>query len=399
MPPPSTVPRKRKSIPRSSESSGSSNEEQDEEYQPEAVSSTSRPARKRPTTTASQSHAPAKGKAMSREQLRKANHSQIERRRREKINTALGELRSMVPGLNEDGGKAGEFKLEVLERTVQHMRFLMGRIEELERDAEGDRSELKPRKKRKSVKAPEIDSDATEDMPYAQVPMKEDAAARYSATPPSPSLSPPNAPPSYTSNSNETNSTSHPHSLASLLAPAPSPRPAQQPVSRPAPPPQATNPTLYLPFPTPSPTSPFLYASTTASSSGASAPLEPSPFLAPMQHLGLFSGQINFSPNFSTTAARKPSPPDMDLPPAAKDKMGEEEAANLLLAFSSPDIMRPSHVEVEMGIGRSRRGTLENDGFVLDTATASGDSQRARAVYNGSGQRVVGKTASDILRM
>jgi hypothetical protein len=38
----------------------------------------------------------------------------IERRRREKINFALGELRGMVPGLREEkGGKAGEFKLEV----------------------------------------------------------------------------------------------------------------------------------------------------------------------------------------------------------------------------------------------------------------------------------------------
>lgn len=53
---------------------------------------------------------------MSREQLRKANHSLIERRRREKINFALGELRGMVPGLGAEeggGGKAGEFKLEV----------------------------------------------------------------------------------------------------------------------------------------------------------------------------------------------------------------------------------------------------------------------------------------------
>lgn len=51
---------------------------------------------------------------MSREALRKANHSLIERRRREKINFALGELRDMVPGLGDaEGGKGGEFKLEV----------------------------------------------------------------------------------------------------------------------------------------------------------------------------------------------------------------------------------------------------------------------------------------------
>lgn len=54
-----------------------------------------------------------KGKDMSREQLRKVNHSLIERRRREKINAALNELRRMVPSLGENGGKGGEFKLEV----------------------------------------------------------------------------------------------------------------------------------------------------------------------------------------------------------------------------------------------------------------------------------------------
>jgi hypothetical protein len=36
----------------------------------------------------------------------------IERRRREKINAALGELRDMVPGLGGEA-KGGEFKLEV----------------------------------------------------------------------------------------------------------------------------------------------------------------------------------------------------------------------------------------------------------------------------------------------
>ena len=35
----------------------------------------------------------------------------IEKRRREKMNAALGELRIMVPGLS--GASAGEFKLEV----------------------------------------------------------------------------------------------------------------------------------------------------------------------------------------------------------------------------------------------------------------------------------------------
>ena len=53
-------------------------------------------------------------KPLSREALRKANHSMIERRRREKINHAFSELRGMVPGLGGGGeGMKGEFKLEV----------------------------------------------------------------------------------------------------------------------------------------------------------------------------------------------------------------------------------------------------------------------------------------------
>jgi hypothetical protein len=54
------------------------------------------------------------GRPLSREQLRKANHSLIERRRREKMNKAFADLRSMVPGLSaESEGLKGEFKLEV----------------------------------------------------------------------------------------------------------------------------------------------------------------------------------------------------------------------------------------------------------------------------------------------
>ena len=53
------------------------------------------------------------GRTLSPEALKKANHSMVERRRREKINAALDKLRQMVPGLGEAGGKSGEFKLEV----------------------------------------------------------------------------------------------------------------------------------------------------------------------------------------------------------------------------------------------------------------------------------------------
>jgi len=106
MPPPQTTimpfPRKRE------QSSSPEASEEEEEYQPG-------PSTKRTKKVPSGSGAGSgKGTKMSREALRKANHSLIERRRREKINFALGELRGMVPGLgDEKGGKAGEFKLEV----------------------------------------------------------------------------------------------------------------------------------------------------------------------------------------------------------------------------------------------------------------------------------------------
>jgi hypothetical protein len=106
MPPPQTTimpfPRKRE------QTSSPEDSEEEEEYQPG-------PSTKRTKKVSGGSGAGSgKGTKMSREALRKANHSLIERRRREKINFALGELRGMVPGLgDEKGGKAGEFKLEV----------------------------------------------------------------------------------------------------------------------------------------------------------------------------------------------------------------------------------------------------------------------------------------------
>ena len=96
-------PRKRE------QTSSPEDSEEEEEYQP-GPSSSSKRVKKAPGGVSGG----GKGTKMSREALRKANHSLIERRRREKINFALGELRGMVPGLgDEKGGKAGEFKLEV----------------------------------------------------------------------------------------------------------------------------------------------------------------------------------------------------------------------------------------------------------------------------------------------
>ena len=95
----------------------------------------------------------------AREQARKTNHSRIEKRRREKINEALATLREIVPvgiasmlqaqqspgvspALSAVGtapGKKGqekEFKLEVLERTVVFVKYLLERVNELERQIE-----------------------------------------------------------------------------------------------------------------------------------------------------------------------------------------------------------------------------------------------------------------------
>jgi len=87
----------------------------------------------------------------AREAARRANHSVIEKRRREKINNALSELRTLVPNQPDEGsvgmGGAGndpttgnttkvqpkEYKLEVLVRTVAYLRHLVDRVEILER--------------------------------------------------------------------------------------------------------------------------------------------------------------------------------------------------------------------------------------------------------------------------
>lgn len=125
MPPPSFVPRKRKLAPALSSPSPSASptpdaeDADDDDYAPvipvagPSKRSTKGTSSAGPSASAgSSSRAGGGGKTLSREQLRKANHSMIERRRREKINSALGELRDMVPGLGGET-KGGEFKLEV----------------------------------------------------------------------------------------------------------------------------------------------------------------------------------------------------------------------------------------------------------------------------------------------
>lgn len=135
MPPPSsTLPsRKRKlaptqptasPIPSSPSVSETSGDARDAEYEPVSHPPARAASKRTKAATGGSTSQPAvarggsatssTGRGMSREALRKANHSLIERRRREKINFALGELRDMVPGLGDaEGGKGGEFKLEV----------------------------------------------------------------------------------------------------------------------------------------------------------------------------------------------------------------------------------------------------------------------------------------------
>lgn len=226
--------------------------------------------------------------------------------------------------------------------------------------------------------------------------------SKASTTPPSPSSSPDpnetepetNLPPAYTLSARHSTP-----SITSLLQSANSDY--RPPTSRPIPSAQATNPTLYLPFPTPSPTSPFLtYNNTSSSSSGSSGPAEPSPFIAPLQSIPLFGGALNLDQS--------------DMP---KKDLKAEEAANLLLAFSSPDTLHPVNgLGMGMGTGltpkmvpvngglvggkRERRGTLESDefDFVLDGGVR--DSMGRTASAGGPGRNgVVGKTARDILKM
>ncbi|KIJ37026.1 hypothetical protein M422DRAFT_33909 [Sphaerobolus stellatus SS14] len=75
----------------------------------------------------------------AREQLRKTNHSVIEKRRREKINEALAALRQLVPNDKPTGEskekkdkEEREFKLEILERTVDYLQKVVARVRTLE---------------------------------------------------------------------------------------------------------------------------------------------------------------------------------------------------------------------------------------------------------------------------
>jgi hypothetical protein len=102
---------------------------------------------------------------------------------------------------------------------------------------------------------------------------------------------------------------------------------------------------------------------------------------------------------------------NLDQPVGGKDgngnakqpdpSMAAEEAANLLLAFSSPDAMRPvnfGNVTPMMAAVtcRERRSTLESEEFTLDDGVVG---QGASGGVREDVRMVTGKTASDILKM
>jgi hypothetical protein len=102
-------------------------------------------------------------------------------------------------------------------------------------------------------------------------------------------------------------------------------------------------------------------------------------------------------------------PPELSMPPPKGNEKripSPEEAANLLLAFSSPDTLRPVHGGTPVfapALG-GRRATLDSDDFMLDGngVGRGGGAARGHGHGHGHGQwsrGMVGKTAKDFLRM
>lgn len=345
----------------------------------------------------------------------------------------------------------------MLERTVDHMRELKQQIVDLESRVSHSRGGSRRRHDSESM-TEDMDIDKPEYEQVSRHSHRHQSPASHkpstTSTPPSPSMTPPSArhatmimspdpneteaeadlPPPLTlasrhpnhSNSDNTTTDSsthtaspHPPSIASLLASTTQP---QAPRTMPAAPRSAPNPNIYLPFPTPSPTSPFLTyqgGSAASTASSATGPPEPSPFMAPLQNFSLFGGALDTPLDGPTK--QHPSPPDLTMPAPhhSRDRadLAPEEAANLLLAFSSPDTLRPAKtgstplmsalsmpVSASQSQGRERRLTLESEEFTLDGGVAnykhSSYSNGHHSHRNGPvPPRTQGKTARDILRM
>jgi hypothetical protein len=92
------------------------------------------------TASAKGSRKHTKASRAARDAQRKANHSIIEKARRTKINDALATLSMLVPDKEHcesagNGKENKEFKLEILLRTVDHLRLLTEKVKMLEDDA------------------------------------------------------------------------------------------------------------------------------------------------------------------------------------------------------------------------------------------------------------------------
>nr|ODN95407.1 hypothetical protein L204_03946 [Cryptococcus depauperatus CBS 7855] len=485
MPPPTTAPcRKRKTLPTQETSlmSSGGEEESDEEYAP----GPSRPRQKKTATARNAlveragldaqggTTSKVKQKGVSREQLRKVNHSLIERRRREKMNAAFNQLRRMVPGLGENGGKGGEFKLEVLEKTVVHMKDLKRQLA----NAEKQLAYVPAHTSNTPRDATHRLSIETGFQDLAQGSLYPSPTPDKHTLHPSPDSDETeveyNLPPTFTRTGSGVsygdskdsverfaiNGSDNQHGPVSNNGIASRPLPS----TRPKPPANASNP-IFLPFPSPSLASPFLHANpsdsnTPSATSGTTLGSvgEPSPFLPPIPNIGLFGGIVNFegSPvdtyRQACSTAKQPSPPHLSLekgpnsgkglrerqsssspgttgsmaPPKnplpsqssrsgadARD-MPPEEVANLLLAFSSPDTLRPQSeamLSMQMqsrGGTSARRSTLES--FSLDASYGivssipnSGMAVKTEKDKNGTLEKksdcVVGKSVRDLLRL
>ncbi|KDQ07521.1 hypothetical protein BOTBODRAFT_59915 [Botryobasidium botryosum FD-172 SS1] len=151
----------------------------------------------------------------TREALRKTNHSRIEKRRREKINDALDSLRELVPaqpiaqsatekesltqsspaspsGASPPKKSEKEFKLEVLERTVVYVRYLVDKVKALEEQSGSSSgcSNCDAGEARRSVVKDEVDMDAgdSEERPSKRLKTRTPSPAVTLAASPVPAI-------------------------------------------------------------------------------------------------------------------------------------------------------------------------------------------------------------------